>query len=640
MAKVWKWLTAAFMAAALVVFVVAIGYSAYAAIKAPSMGAGSDPVLFGHTTIAGQHDSSAPDTEAFGYGAGVTGIATDAKVYLDSTTGVALGIYSDASGKPGRLLDSGAVTSNQPGWVTVNLTSGAQIVKGTRYWIAISPVNGNTPSYRDTAGGSRLDFTEAGGLPAQFVSNGQWSSNPASVYVDGTASSSSSSSSSTTTSTTPTTTTTPTTSTTTSTSTTTTTTTTGGGGLPPGVTLQAIDGGPNYYCSNGFTYACNAGWDKPSFFPIVDDYSFYSGNSVATFKALGLNTSVRVTGDTNLSLLASNGIWAIPAPGEGNGPGAESVGWHIEEPNGWSGVTSQLSGTDTTGRFLQASFTWDQFAYGGESGGCGSSMQDTMSCTSGMPQGRHLDIPTADIYWFAGENTGAYGVPYECGLIYGLSGNCSTDQTARGSNYGDMVDQMRSWVTAHPAPSAPYIETGDGLVGTGERDITPPELNWAVWSTLVHGARWVLYFGTTSDEGCGATFGFCTNVLPGQTISDYQQAVNTDAEVASLAPVLNSPFAVGYVKVTPAAYSFPTPDIALTSGIDVMAKSYNGGFYVFATPRGSESQSNIQATFTTADGYTGPVTVVGENRTVQATNGVFTDTFAHGSTVHIYQIPS
>jgi hypothetical protein len=82
-----------------------------------------------------------------------------------------------------------------------------------------------------------------------------------------------------------------------------------------------------------------------------------------------------------------------------------------------------------------------------------------------------------------------------------------------------------------------------------------------------------------------------------------------------------------------------------------MAKDYTGGsfsnstgtfgngFYIFAVPRGSETQTNIQATFTTADGYTGPVTVIGENRTVQATNGAFTDTFAHTSTVHIYQIP-
>src|SRR5579862_9048323 len=60
--------------------------------------------------------------------------------------------------------------------------------------------------------------------------------------------------------------------------------------LPTGVTLQQIDGGPNYYCSNGFTYACSStfngmSWDDPRFFPIGDDYPFYPSNSTATFKA-------------------------------------------------------------------------------------------------------------------------------------------------------------------------------------------------------------------------------------------------------------------------------------------------------------------------------------------------------------------
>jgi hypothetical protein len=40
------------------------------------------------------------------------------------------------------------------------------------------------------------------------------------------------------------------------------------GDLPAGVTLKQIDGGPNYYGDHGFTYAHNAGWDSPIFFPI------------------------------------------------------------------------------------------------------------------------------------------------------------------------------------------------------------------------------------------------------------------------------------------------------------------------------------------------------------------------------------
>ena len=59
-------------------------------------------------------------------------------------------------------------------------------------------------------------------------------------------------------------------------------------------------------------------------------------------------------------------------------------------------------------------------------------------------------------------------------------------------------------------------------------------------------------------------------------------------------------------------------------------------FYIFADTRDAESASNINATFTTVGNYSGAIPVVGESRTVTATNGAFSDTFAQGSTVHIY----
>ena len=118
---------------------------------------------------------------------------------------------------------------------------------------------------------------------------------------------------------------------------------TSSGSLPSGVTLQAIDGGScssstgpcsdNYYCSNSFTYACNAGWDSTSFLPIIQDYAFYAGNSATSFKALGLNSTVRVTGGTNMTTLNSDGVWAIAAADSATNFGTETVGAHIEEPS-------------------------------------------------------------------------------------------------------------------------------------------------------------------------------------------------------------------------------------------------------------------------------------------------------------------
>ena len=116
---------------------------------------------------------------------------------------------------------------------------------------------------------------------------------------------------------------------------------------------------------------------------------------------------------------------------------------------------------------------------------------------------------------------------------------------------------------------------------------------------------------------------------PGVTLHDVVQTVSGfNHEVTSLNSVLLSPFAENYVDVG-------------NADVSVMAKYTGTGYYVFAgsgkpaTPPGK----NQTATFKVAGGYTGPVTVVNENRTVQASNGVFTDTFANADSVHIYKIP-
>ena len=130
---------------------------------------------------------------------------------------------------------------------------------------------------------------------------------------------------------------------------------------------------------------------------------------------------------------------------------------------------------------------------------------------------------------------------------------------------------------------------------------------------------------------------FYQTIQPGQTISIYDQVQETDALIKQLAPVLNSPFALNYVTVNSGGYTYPIADTTL-GGIEVMAKDYNGQFYIFADTRDSETQTNIHATFTIADKNALSVTVVNENRTIPVVNGVFSDTFANGATVHIYQV--
>ena len=78
---------------------------------------------------------------------------------------------------------------NAAGWVTVPLSGGVQIVSGTRYWLAIAATGAtSTVGYRDAGtSGSNLDYSGSSATLANpFSIGGHWSSNPASVYLNGT----------------------------------------------------------------------------------------------------------------------------------------------------------------------------------------------------------------------------------------------------------------------------------------------------------------------------------------------------------------------------------------------------------------------------------------------------------------------
>ena len=97
----------------------------------------------------------------------------------------------------------------------------------------------------------------------------------------------------------------------------------------------------------------------------------------------------------------------------------------------------------------------------------------------------------------------------------------------------------------------------------------------------------------------------------------------TDALIEQLAPVLNAPFDDAFVTVN--------------SSVRAMAKYYNGEHYVFAgsTVNGAATAPD---TFTLAGITSGTAMVIDENRTITIANGQFSDNFADGNAIHIYQI--
>jgi hypothetical protein len=596
------------------------------------------PVLLGNSSVAGSSDNDASGSaEAFRFTATSAGSAQSISVYVDSdsnASGLVAGVYGDNGGHPGTLLASGSTSSPTAGeWNVVTLNSTANVLSGTTYWLAVLGTGGQL-NFRDSSPGtsSCSENSSADGLtslPSSWSSGQSWTTCSLSAYVTGVASSGGAS---------------------------------GGGasgdggdagsggagagGLPAGVTLKPIDGGPDYYCSHGFTNGCSDGWDSPTFFPVGPWYgAVYDQSDVSRWKDLGLNTAFRTTGSTNLPLMKANGLSAIVADDAGGpetpGMGSETVGLlSADEPSsildGVTGPLATVPNSQQDGRFWYLNNTWNFIFYGGL--GAISDSAQVLNTLVKTPDGtqRHVDVQSVDMYWFSGAKADT-SIDYEGGLIYGLGYDMTNAEAECGCRYGDMVDQLRTFQTVHPAPIAQFVENGGPYSeDTSAGDyVTPPELNWSAWSSIIHGARQLIYFNHTfsgpaqSDDNLAQPY--YQTVQPGQSTSIYDQTKATDGLIKQLAPEINSPQALGYVSVSPAAQTF--------SGIETRATDDNGKFTIFADTRDPETASNIQATFTTADGYTGPVTVVGENRTVQSTNGVFTDTFAHGSTVHVYQIP-
>jgi hypothetical protein len=148
---------------------------------------GSVSVLLGDTTVQSAAGGGTNTSEAFGYVATTSGTATDAEVYLTSASGARIGLYADNSGKPGALLDQGSVATNSSGWTDVSLSRQVKISANTRYWLAIAANGGTAIAYRDSgSSGNRYDYSGNGLANPYSISGHRRSSNPASVYLNGT----------------------------------------------------------------------------------------------------------------------------------------------------------------------------------------------------------------------------------------------------------------------------------------------------------------------------------------------------------------------------------------------------------------------------------------------------------------------
>jgi hypothetical protein len=146
--------------------------------------------------------------------------------------------------------------------------------------------------------------------------------------------------------------------------------------------------------------------------------------------------------------------------------------------------------------------------------------------------------------------------------------------------------------------------------------VMPAQVRAEVWMALIHGASGVVYFvhefSPTFRED--AIFRY-----PDVT----QEVAKTNQLIKTLSPILKSPNVSGKALVTS------------TTPITTMVKLQHNTVYLFAV---GMKNSASRARFTIAGVDKATALVLGEERTVTITNGVFEDWF-EGYGVHLYQIP-
>src|SRR5215210_3396845 len=198
--------------------------------------------------------------------------------------------------------------------------------------------------------------------------------------------------------------------------------------------LREIDGGPGY-----FSQFANSLPTDVNFFPIgVWFESILSQSDIDQDKAIGLNTYVVLTGNSNLSLLQPNGMYAILQQSEwktNQGPIANPnvVGWELSDEidmqqgpgAGYTSLTNIMNSLPNDGRM-----TYNNYGKGVMFWETDNQAQQFVN--------NFQDVTSADTYWFTDPNIDSQ---WEGGaLLNGSTRPLTEAETRLAANYGYTVD--------------------------------------------------------------------------------------------------------------------------------------------------------------------------------------------------------
>jgi len=179
------------------------------------------------------------------------------------------------------------------------------------------------------------------------------------------------------------------------------------------------------------------------------------------------------------------------------------------------------------------------------------------------------------------------------------------------------VDRLKEWGGGKPVWN---VLECTAISNPRDRKVTPHQLRAEVWMSIVHGSRGICWFVHDFREGHKDVAALLSDPVTMQAVRE------NNLLITRLAPVINAPETTGLVEIN-SARGVP---------IDVMTKRYSGALYLIAVAMRNQPTG---VTFTIRDSAfaNARVEVIGEDRSLKADGGRFSDTFS-GFDVRLYKI--
>jgi hypothetical protein len=390
-------------------------------------------------------------------------------------------------------------------------------------------------------------------------------------------------------------------------------------GTLPGDQFAEWEGGPAYYRQ----WASGVSADQ-SYFPI--SVWLQSSANIAAYRAIGINMYVGLYGGPTEAQLTAQVAGSMPVICEQNNVGLSSANsglikaWtQVDEPdNAQNGTQDPLTAAEIVARCRtmksldSARPVFINFGCGAASDAWYGRGNRTNHPEDYAEYAKGADIVCFDIYPFNTYPSAASAAAWIKAHDDAVAGNPWF--VAAG------VDKMRAAV-ANKKPVWAWLECTN-INSNAAYKLTPANVKSEAWMAIVHGARGIGYF--CHEFNADGSYKMDDAPLHDDAMRLAISAIN--ASIASLAPALNERSVTNGVAVAPSNAGIP---------VDSMLKRHDGSTYLFAV---AMRPGACSATFTLR-GFSGggTVEVIGENRSLSAQDGAFTDSFSDYG-VHVYRI--